>query len=40
MRIVPEDSLVYGLQLPVQSQSELYVADLEGGTVYRIVGGD
>ena len=29
MRIVPEGSLVYGLQLPVQSQSELYVADWE-----------
>jgi probable F420-dependent oxidoreductase len=29
VRIVPEGSLVYGLQLPVQSQSELYVADWE-----------
>jgi probable F420-dependent oxidoreductase len=29
VRTVPEGSLVYGLQLPVQSQSELYVADWE-----------
>lgn len=29
MRIIPDGSLVYGLQLPIQSQSELYVADWE-----------
>ena len=29
MRTVPEGSLVYGIQLPIQSQSELYVADWE-----------
>ena len=29
VRIIPEGSLVYGLQLPIQSQSELYVADWE-----------
>ena len=29
VRTVPEGSLVYGLQLPIQSQSELYVADWE-----------
>lgn len=29
VRIVPEGSLVYGIQLPIQSQSELYVADWE-----------
>jgi probable F420-dependent oxidoreductase len=29
MRIVPEGRLVYGMQLPVQAQSELFVADWE-----------
>jgi probable F420-dependent oxidoreductase len=29
VRIIPEGSLAYGLQLPIQSQSELYVADWE-----------
>jgi probable F420-dependent oxidoreductase len=29
VRIVPDGSLVYGIQLPIQSQSELYVADWE-----------
>ena len=29
MKIVPEGTLAYGMQLPIQSQSELYVADWE-----------
>ena len=29
VRTIPEGSLVYGLQLPIQPQSELYVADWE-----------
>ena len=29
MNVVPEGSVVYGMQLPVQAQSELFVADWE-----------
>jgi probable F420-dependent oxidoreductase len=31
MRVVPEGRLVYGMQLPVQAQSELFVEDWERG---------